>query len=127
MWNAGGVRPACGDSPSWRRSASRQVTAEQIALRALAPGPFKIIFVANLIPRKELHTLLAALASLPRPDWRLSVAGSLTMDTAYVGGIRRQIEAVGLGAKISLLGTVSEHELAALLPQQPPPGGALIL
>ena len=29
-------------------------------------GPFNHSFVGNLIPRKELHTLLAALASLPR-------------------------------------------------------------
>ena len=102
------------------------VTAEHITARASAPGPFNIIFVGNLIPRKQLHTLMAALASLPREDWQLTVAGSLTMDTAYVGSIRRQIEADGLSARVSLLGTLSDQELAGLLPQ-PPPGGALIL
>ena len=61
------------------------VTRAEITARAVAPGPLNIIFVANLIPRKGLHTLLAALASLPRrDDWRLTVAGSLEMDTAYV-------------------------------------------
>jgi glycosyltransferase involved in cell wall biosynthesis len=73
--------------------------------------------VANLIPRKEVHTLIAALAGLPRQDWQLSVAGSLTMDASYVGSLRRQIEAAGLGARISLLGTVSDQDLAVLLPQ----------
>ena len=113
----GSGRPAVIASPGGDRLPGK-VTAEQIAIRALAPGPFKIICVANLIPRKEVHTLIAALASLPGRDWQLSVAGSLTMDTSYVGNIRRQIEADGLGAKISLLGTVSDQDLAVLLPQQ---------
>ena len=112
----GSGRPAVIASPGGDRLPGK-VTAEQIAIRALAPGPFKIICVANLIPRKEVHTLIAALAGLPRQDWQLSVAGSLTMDTSYVGSIRRQIEAAGLGAKISLLGTVSDQDLAVLLPQ----------
>ncbi len=112
----GSGRPAVIASPGGDRLPGK-VNAGQIALRALAPGPFKIICVANLIPRKQVHTLIAALASLPRQDWRLSVAGSLTMDTSYVGSIRCQIEADGLSARISLLGTVSDQDLAVLLPQ----------
>ena len=54
--------------------------------------------MGNLIPRKGLHTLLAALALLPREDWRLTVVGSLEMDPPYVAGIRRQIAALGLTA-----------------------------
>jgi glycosyltransferase involved in cell wall biosynthesis len=113
----GSGRPAVIAPPGGDRLPGK-VTAEQITLRALAPGPFKIICVANLIPRKEVHTLIAALAGLPRNDWQLALAGSLTMDTAYVGSIRRQIEADGLGARISLLGTVSDQDLSVLLPQQ---------
>ena len=33
-------------------------SAAQVAARALAPGPLKIIAVANLIPRKGIHTLI---------------------------------------------------------------------
>ena len=112
----GSGRPAVIASPGGDRLPGK-VTAEQITLRALAPGPFKIICVANLIPRKQVQTLIAALARLPRQDWQLSVAGSLTMDTAYAGSIRRQIEAHGLSGRISLLGTVSDQDLAVLLPQ----------
>jgi glycosyltransferase involved in cell wall biosynthesis len=91
------------------------VTREQIAARAVADGPLKIIFVGNLIPRKELHTLIAALATLPPGAWRLQVAGSLSADSAYAGAIRRQIDAAGLGGQVSLLGTVPAPELAASL------------
>jgi glycosyltransferase involved in cell wall biosynthesis len=112
----GSGRPAVIASPGGDRLPGK-VTAEQITLRALAPGPLKIICVANLIPRKQVHTVIAALSSLSHKDWQLSVAGSLTMDTSYVGSIRRQIEEDGLSARISLLGTVSDQDLARLLPQ----------
>ena len=112
----GSGRPAVIASPGGDRLPGT-VTAGQITLRAFAPGPFNIICVANLIPRKHVHTLIAALAGLPHHDWQLTVAGSLNMDTRYVSGLRRQIEAECLSAKTSLLGTVSDQGLAGLLPQ----------
>jgi glycosyltransferase involved in cell wall biosynthesis len=71
--------------------------------------------VANLIPRKEVHTLLAALARLPLEEWRLRVAGSLTMDPAYVRAIQAQIADTGLTGRVELLGTLADQDLAALL------------
>lgn len=59
------------------------LSPEEIVQRTKEPGPLRIIFVGNLIPRKGLHTLLAALARLPRESWRLAVAGSLTMDPPF--------------------------------------------
>jgi glycosyltransferase involved in cell wall biosynthesis len=91
------------------------ISQEEIVARALAPGPLEIVFIANLIPRKELHTLLAALAAVPRAGWRLTVAGSLTMDVPYVEAIRRQLEQTGLTAQVDLMGALESKELAALL------------
>lgn len=90
-------------------------TPEEIQARAGAPGPLRIIFVGNLIPRKELHTLLAALARLPREEWSLTVAGSLTADRAYAAAVRRQIDAADLRKNVTLLGTLSRKDLAARL------------
>jgi glycosyltransferase involved in cell wall biosynthesis len=89
------------------------ITPGEIMARAAAPGPLQIIFVGNLIPRKELHTLLTALAQISGNSWRLTVAGSLDMDTAYVQAIRSQIEAAGLAHGVTLLGTLPSRELAA--------------
>ena len=89
------------------------LSPEAIIARATAPGPFNLIFVGNLIPRKELHTLLAALKNLPNDDWHLTVAGSLTMDAVYVAAIRRQINDAGLTPRVSLLGSLPAPELAA--------------
>jgi len=111
---AGNLRPLLV-APGGGDRLPGTISQEQIAARALAPGPLAIVFIANLIPRKELHTLLAALATLPRAGWRLTVAGSLTMETAYVEMIRRQIEQLGLGAQVELAGTLNPDGLAGLL------------
>ncbi len=105
-------RPLAVASPG-RDGLPGAVTREEIAARATAPGPLNLIFVGNLIPRKELHTLLAALAHLARDDWRLTVAGSLDLDAIYVEAIRRQIEDKGLAPRVSLLGALPAMELAA--------------
>jgi glycosyltransferase involved in cell wall biosynthesis len=91
------------------------VSRQQIEARVAALGPLRIIFAGSLIPRKELHTLLAALARLPREDWQLTAAGSLTADPAYVKAIRRQLDQLGLAAQVTLLGNLSSEELAARL------------
>ncbi len=91
------------------------ISQEEIAARARAPGPVEIIFIGNLIPRKELHSLLTALAALPRSGWRLTVVGSLTMDAAYVEGIRRQLGAAGLASQVDLLGSLDSAALPPLL------------
>jgi glycosyltransferase involved in cell wall biosynthesis len=91
------------------------LTREEIAARARASGPCRLIFAGNLIPRKELHTLLAALAQLPQDDWRLIVAGSLSADPPYANAIRRQIETLGLTPRVTLAGALSRPELAAQL------------
>jgi len=111
---AAASKPAIVASPGGDRLPGK-ITAAQVAARALAPGPLQIISVANLIPRKQVHTLISALSGMPRQDWELTVAGSLTMDRTYSRDLRRRIEQAGLGAKISLLGTVDDKELAALL------------
>jgi glycosyltransferase involved in cell wall biosynthesis len=108
----GRTRPLLVASPG-RDGLPGAVSREAIKARAAAPGPIKVIFVGNLIPRKELHTLLTALKSLPDDDWHLTVAGSLEMDAAYVDAIRGQIKDAGLTPRVSLLGALPSRELAA--------------
>lgn len=49
--------------------------------------PLKILFLGNVIPRKGLHTLIAALARV-RGAWQLTVAGRLDVDAKYVKDLR---------------------------------------
>jgi glycosyltransferase involved in cell wall biosynthesis len=110
----GSGRPAVVANPGGDRLPGAP-TREEIVVRALTPGPLRLIFVGNLTPRKELHTLLAALAGLPLEDWVLTVAGSLTMDPAYTKKIRRQMARWGLDSRVALLGYLGDAELARRL------------
>jgi glycosyltransferase involved in cell wall biosynthesis len=92
------------------------LSREEVLDRAPAGG-LRIIFVGNLIPRKGLHTLLTALASLPDQDWSLTVIGSPEHDPVYARNIRAQIAALGLNGKMSLLGNVTGEALAERLRQ----------
>ncbi|MCS6910335.1 MAG: glycosyltransferase family 4 protein [Anaerolineales bacterium] len=97
------------------------LTSAQIEARAIAAGPLRVLFVGNVIPRKGLHTLLAALAQV-RGEWRLSVVGRLDADPKYGRRIMRRIRAMvetGSGAsllnRVSFLGRLSDAELRAQL------------
>lgn len=79
--------------------------------RNARPGPVEILFVGNLIPRKGLHHLLAALARLHDQEWRLSVVGRTDVDTQYTARIHAQIDALGLGEFVALHGRVSDAAL----------------
>lgn len=92
-----------------------RLTLDQIALRATQRGPLQLIFIGNLIPRKELRTLLDALARLPQEKWRLEVIGSLTADTAYTQSIRLQIARDFLTNRVTLLGPLPDAVLAERL------------
>lgn len=81
--------------------------------RAPAP-PLRLLCTGNLIPRKNLHTLLAALARTAPAACTLDVAGSLTADPAYVAAIRAQIDRLGLHSRVRLHGTLSDAALARL-------------
>ena len=75
-------------------------------------GPLRILCVGNLIPRKGLHHLIAALARLPRAEWLLDVVGDDTVDRRYAAALRKQTGAAGLEDNIRLHGRVSDSELA---------------
>lgn len=90
------------------------VSAAEVAARAHADGPLRVLSVANVLPGKALHLLVEALARLPAGSWRWTVAGSLSMHPDYVDGLRREIARAGLGDRIDLLGAVPNAELPAL-------------
>jgi glycosyltransferase involved in cell wall biosynthesis len=107
-------RPSVVAYPGANRFAE-SLTRKDFAARAYAPGPLRLLFLGNVIPRKGLPTLLRALARLPRESWRLTVAGSLEMDPAHVREVKKQIADTGLGGQVQFTGTLGQGELAARL------------
>ncbi len=90
------------------------LTPDEIVARAQQPGPLRLLFVGNLIPRKGLHTLVAALSQIPQEAWRLDVVGNTAVSPSYTRQIRYQIANTNLDSKIALHGTLSDVQLQTL-------------
>ena len=73
-------------------------------------GPLRLLFVGNLIPRKGLHVLLAALAGV-RADWRLSVVGRAA-NPAYAWRMAALAARPPLAGRVTWRGALSDAALA---------------
>jgi glycosyltransferase involved in cell wall biosynthesis len=82
-----------------------------IRARARQDRPLRIVYVGNVIERKGLHTLLAALSRLPEGIAHLTVVGSLTADPAYARRIRSLIARWNLGEQVVLTGSLPDAEM----------------
>jgi len=90
---------------------------DEIVARAQQPGPLRLLFVGNLIPRKGLYTLIAALSLLHTEDWRLDVVGNTAVSPPYTQQIQRQITNANLASKITLHGVLPDAQLQTLFVQ----------
>ncbi len=90
----------------------RLPTAAEIAARVQAPGPRRLLFVGNVIPRKGLHVLVRALEGLRGQEWHLTVAGNLRLAPRYVRRIQRRLAAAGLSPRVEFTGPLPAPELA---------------
>jgi glycosyltransferase involved in cell wall biosynthesis len=87
------------------------ISEDQIAARARQPGPLRLFFLGNIIPRKGLHTLVEAVNELPRKAWTLSVAGSQRLNRSYANQIRKKVAAYDLQEHIRFMGPLQEAEV----------------
>jgi glycosyltransferase involved in cell wall biosynthesis len=108
---AGGLSPHTIAYPAGDRLQPNIGPAE-IRARAAQPGPLRLLFLGNLIPRKGLHVLLEALRSLPPETWALTVAGSLEMDASYAHAMVRRAVDFGLASRVEFVGPLVEAAVA---------------
>ncbi|NKQ36769.1 MAG: glycosyltransferase family 4 protein [Chloroflexi bacterium] len=87
------------------------VSENHIRRRAGQPGPLRLLFVGNLIPRKGLDGLLTAVAALPPDCCRLDVVGDTAVNPAYTRRIRRQITQLGLANRVTLHNVLQDNAL----------------
>jgi glycosyltransferase involved in cell wall biosynthesis len=96
-----------------RLENTEKITEDEILKRAVEDGPLRIVFVGSLIPRKELHTLIKALRSLPLDSWLLEVVGDQETDPGYSASVLRLIEQSGISDRVRMHGRLSAVELNA--------------
>jgi glycosyltransferase involved in cell wall biosynthesis len=71
----------------------------------------ELLAVATVNHGKGHDILIAALASIPERNWRLTCAGSLTRDRATVDRVRAAIATAGLADRVSLAGELDARAL----------------
>jgi glycosyltransferase involved in cell wall biosynthesis len=93
------------------------ISRTALARRARQPGPLRILFLGNVIPRKGLHTLITGIASLPAHSVSLDVVGSLTADPVYASQVQQQAASTGRRASITFHGILKDACLQMKLEQ----------
>lgn len=97
----------------------RAVTPEEAQQRAHQPGPLRVLFLGNLIPRKGLHTLLRAIQAVNRDAGEailhLDVIGNPHVDPPYAARLRAMAEQAGLQGSVSFSGALDDRALAKRL------------
>ncbi len=101
--------------PAGDRFKHKGLLPSAIQARAQQPGPLRVLFLGNVIPRKGLHTLLDAIHQAP--DVYLTVAGSVDTDKAYFSSIQKQVARLSLANRVRFLGAVGEDAAADQLLQ----------
>jgi glycosyltransferase involved in cell wall biosynthesis len=82
--------------------------------RATGTGqPLQVLAVGAVSPRKAYGHLVEAMASMTDVDWRLTIAGSLTLASDAVKALRTAIDGCGCADRITLTGALDEAQLAA--------------
>jgi glycosyltransferase involved in cell wall biosynthesis len=85
------------------------------ALRATAVGkPLQILAVGAVSARKAYDQLVTALASVSDLDWRLTIAGSLALQSDATAVLRESIDRSGVCDRITLTGAIDDSRLASL-------------
>lgn len=99
--------------PSGRRFGDPLPRA-QIRDRAHESGALRVLFVGNVVPRKNVCTLIECLTPL-KEAWHLDVAGDLSADASYAASVRRTIDDRNLDDRVRLHDSVSDDDLRELL------------
>lgn len=113
----------------WRRWLTDDVGVRDVPIEVLINGvpidsppsrlhkapvgrPFNILFLGNLIERKGVSDLIAALAILPRTDtpWQMKFAGN-----GDIGHYTAAAESAGIADKVAFAGWISQDTARALV------------
>lgn len=94
-----------------------EITEAEIDQRAKDGERLRLLFLGNVIPRKGLHWLIAALSTLRQFPLQLDIVGDESRHSAYARQIHQSVERAGLRDRIRFWGSVSQGTLGRILRQ----------
>ncbi len=90
---------------------NEKITNEFVEARVASNDRLNIIFIGNLIPRKQLRVLVEALNLIDSNLWHLDVVGNMEVDIKYSDTVRKRIRLLGMEGHITFSGILSDSEL----------------
>ena len=100
--------------PPKRITVATPGTDRGVPAKGSLDGNLHLLSVGAVVPRKGFDVLIAALASITRLPWRLTIAGDLTRSPDTAAKLEADIARHRLADRVDLLGVVSPQQLAAL-------------
>ena len=91
------------------------ISPEAIRTRAHAPGPLRVLFIGNVIPRKRLDTLILALRHMPAKTATVDVVGRTDVHPRYTERIRHLLHRHDLVEDVHFHGYLPPAALRSLL------------
>ncbi|QSG01289.1 glycosyltransferase family 4 protein [Natranaeroarchaeum sulfidigenes] len=102
-------------APPAGRTEGAAVTPERVRKRAVT-GPLRVVYLGNVVPRKDPKTLLAAIArGHPERDWELTVVGSHDADPDYAASVVMAASEYGIDDRVEFTGKIEPPGLEAIL------------
>ncbi|WP_440765407.1 glycosyltransferase family 4 protein [Natronorubrum sp. DTA7] len=103
-------------APPAGRHEGAALSADAVRKRARTE-PFRIAFVGNVVPRKNVATLLEALARIDgtKRNWRTTVVGTLETDPTYARAVRERARSLGVDDRVTFTGRVETAVLESVL------------
>lgn len=109
---AGVPRPSAVATPAADRfvpAPTEAPAATATTSRGAAPAPLRLVSVGNVIRRKNIHRVLAAIAPLPNVE--LDIYGSVAYEREYAELIRRRAAHRDLAGRVRIYGRVSDARI----------------
>ncbi|MFP8954143.1 glycosyltransferase family 4 protein [Natrialbaceae archaeon A-arb3/5] len=94
--------------------AARSAAAVKNRARTDESAPLRLVFVGNIVPRKQPIALVSALNRLG-VNWNLTVVGSHEQNPAYAKRLCERVDALGLDGRMSFRGVVEDETLESIL------------
>jgi glycosyltransferase involved in cell wall biosynthesis len=92
-----------------------KITEKRIVARSKKPGPIRVVFLGNLIPRKGVDVLLRAVACIPEGLVRVEIIGDDKIDPVYTRKVRRLFKNSLPSEAVRFHNSLDDKDLAFLL------------